>query len=221
MTHGAQILDNPISGERFIFPATAAETDGEVFTFDLVVGPDGRVPGGHVHPKQEERFEILAGVMRFWRGLRSIVAGPGDAVVIPPTTYHRFANAGNEPAHVRVVVRPQLRMKQLFETAVALAEEGRTLRTGMPKPLDLALFMREFREEIEAPVTPGLVRALMAPLAWLGTKRGLDARYRSPQHPITRAPAPVRPGTGRSSGVAPHPSRPSSTRGARRPRSHR
>jgi hypothetical protein len=33
-------------------------------------------------------------------------------------------------------------MEKLFETAVALAEDGRTTRKGMPKPLDLALFVR-------------------------------------------------------------------------------
>ena len=61
-----------------------------------------------------------------------------------------FASAGDEPAVVRVRVTPALRMEELFETVAALAAEGRSLPSGMPKPLDLALFMREFADEVAA-----------------------------------------------------------------------
>jgi hypothetical protein len=79
-------------------------------------------------------------------------------------------------------------MEELFETVAALAAEGRTMRSGLPKPLDLALFMREFREEVAAPVMPGLVQAVMAPLASLAVQRGLGARYEW-QHNLDRVPA--------------------------------
>jgi hypothetical protein len=62
---------------------------------------------------------------------------------------------------------------------VALAEEGRTFRSGLPRPLDLALFMREFEQEVQAPFAARLVRAANAPLAWLADRRGL-ARYQAP-----------------------------------------
>src|SRR5919107_5750197 len=46
MAFSGQVLDNPISGERFIFQQTAGDTDGRLLAFDLVLEPDGRVPGG-------------------------------------------------------------------------------------------------------------------------------------------------------------------------------
>ncbi len=163
--------------------------------------------------------------MKFKQGLRTIIAKPGDTVVVPPGAFHRFASGGDEPAVVRVRVEPALRMEQLYETAVALARQGRTLPSGMPKPLDLALFMREFEQEVQAPFAPGMVRAMMAPLAWLGARRGLDQRYRVLAGPATatRRPTPTHPGAGRVSGARPGPSRPSSSqpaapRTARRPR---
>lgn len=59
-------------------------------------------------------------------------------------------------------------MEELFETAVALAEDGRTTRTGMPKPLDLALFVPEFEQEVQGPFPPvAIQRIALAPLAWL------------------------------------------------------
>ena len=69
-------------------------------------------------------------------------------------------------------------MEQLFDTAVALAQEGRTMRKGIPKPLDLALFTREFEQEVQAAFPPPwLQRLALAPLAWLAKRRGHATRY--------------------------------------------
>jgi quercetin dioxygenase-like cupin family protein len=65
MAFTGQVLDNPISGERFVFHQTASDTGGQLLAFDLVLTPDGHVPGGHVHPVQEERFQVLRGTMKF------------------------------------------------------------------------------------------------------------------------------------------------------------
>jgi quercetin dioxygenase-like cupin family protein len=175
MAHAGQILENPISGEKIIFRQTAADTERELLAFELVLAPGGGVPGAHVHPEQEERFEVVSGTMAFRVGLKRIVAGPGEAVVVPAGRMHRFENAGDEAAHVLVEVRPALEMERLFETVVSLAGEGRCMRSGMPKPLDLALFVREFRREVRAPFPPPLaVRAALAPLAWVAERRGRE-----------------------------------------------
>jgi hypothetical protein len=80
----------------------------------------------------------------------------GAALHTPPRVCQarRARSARDEPAIVRVRVTPALRMEELFETVAALAAEGRTLPSGMPRPLDLALFMREFEQEVAAPVAP-------------------------------------------------------------------
>ena len=193
MAFNGQVIDNPVSGERFVFHTTSGDSGGRRLEFDLVVDPHAKVPGGHVHPGQQESFEVIEGIMKFRKGLRTVTAGPGDLLTVEPGTFHRFANAGDEPALVRVRVEPALRMEELFETVAALAAEGRTLPSGMPKPLDLALFMREFRAEVAAPVAPGLARAVMAPLAAIGQRRGLGERYQR-YHQIPGEPATVQPG---------------------------
>ena len=178
MAHTGQTIENPLSGERITFRKTAADTGGELLAIDLELRPDGHVPGMHVHPNQEERFEVIEGTMRFRKGLKRVTARAGDVVVVPPGVAHKFTNAGDETAKVRVEVRPALRMEDLFETAVALAEEGRTNRKGLPKPLDLALFVREFEQEVQGPFPPAWMQRLaLAPVAWLARKRGRAARY--------------------------------------------
>src|ERR1700712_4926713 len=151
MAYAGQTIENPVSGEKIPFIQTSADTDGELLEIELELTPDGAVPGAHIHPEQEERFEIVEGTMAFRMGMKKIVAGPGEVVTVPAGKIHAFKNAGEETARVRVQIRPALAMETLFETTVALAEDGRTTGNGMPKPLDLALFVREFRREVKAP----------------------------------------------------------------------
>jgi quercetin dioxygenase-like cupin family protein len=178
MAYAGQTIANPVSGERITFMQTARDTAGELLEFELELAPDGHVPGAHVHPEQEERFHVLAGTMKFRRGLRRVVAEAGDTVVVPAGTVHRFANAGDDVARCRVEVVPALDMEQLLETTVELALEGNVTSKGMPKPLHLALFVARFRREVRAPFPPAwIVRGLMSPLAALGRARGHAERY--------------------------------------------
>ncbi|MGH3036769.1 MAG: cupin domain-containing protein [Gaiellaceae bacterium] len=188
-----QTLVNPVSGERITFRATAAETNGELVAIDLELPPRGRVPGPlHLHPLQEERFEVVEGTMRFRLRRERIVAGPGEVVVVPPRAPHDFANHGDRPALVRVEIRPALKMERLFETAVALAEQGRTMLGGIPKPLELALFTREFEQEVQAAVAPRwLQRLALTPLAWLARRRGRELLKARTQPPCERPAAMV------------------------------
>jgi len=182
MAYVGQTLENRASGERITFRRTAAQTGGELVAIDLELPPGRRVPGPlHVHPLQEERFEVLAGTMRFRKGRKRIVARPGEVVVVEASVRHDFANAGDTDAVVRVEVRPALQMERMFETAVRLADQGRTMLGGLPRPLDLALFVREFEDEVRAAFPPRWVqRVALAPLAWIARARGRALSVREP-----------------------------------------
>ena len=144
------------SGETIAFRATSADTDGAYLEIDLYLTPDGHVPGTHVHPAQEERFEILEGTMKFKLGFKTIVAGEGDVVVVPAGSRHRFVKRRGRRRPRSRDGPPALDMEDLFGTTVALAEAGRTNRKGMPKPLDLALVVERFEDEVRAPFPPAL-----------------------------------------------------------------
>ncbi len=182
MAYTGQIIDNPVSGEQIEFLRTAADTNGELLEIELTLAADGRVPGAHVHPEQEERFEVLEGTMKFRLGLRTIVAEAGDTVTVPAGRVHKFTNVGDAPARARVQITPALDMEDLLTTTAELAREDKVLPSGMPKPLHLALFVKRFRREVRAPFPPApIVHALMAPLAALARRRGHDSRYVTPR----------------------------------------
>ena len=173
-----RVIANPLSGEHITISA-AADPGGRVLEWELVLAPGGRVPSSHAHPEQEECFTVVAGQMRFRVGGRRVIAGPGDTVRVPPGTVHHFANAGPGPATVAVQTRPALNMADLLRTAAVLAQDQHAAGRTMPRPLDLALFMRDFEREVRAPYLPAaLVRAVIRPAAWLARRLGLDARYR-------------------------------------------
>lgn len=191
--HGPRVIVNPLSGERITIRDPVA--GDAVLAWELELAPGGKVPSSHAHPEQEERFTVLAGRMRFRVGGRRVVAGPGDTVVVPPGTVHHFANASHRPARVAVLTTPALDMRDLLETAAALAQRQdaaiarvrrllpRTLWWLMPRqlpsPVGLALFMRDFDREVRAPYLPGsLVRAVTGTVAWLATRSGVDRNYR-------------------------------------------
>jgi quercetin dioxygenase-like cupin family protein len=161
-----QTLENPVTGERFAFTDTAASTGGELLAFELALRPGGAVPIPHVHPIQTERFEVVAGLMRFRLGLRRRLAGPGDVVEVAPGVVHGFANAGDDEARVRVEVRPALAMEKMLAEVVAMAQAGRMTRRGLPRNLrDLAVLARTYDREAHAPLlSVGLQRLLLAPL---------------------------------------------------------
>lgn len=189
---GGSVIENPLSGERITILGPGPRADGSVLEWELVLAPGGRVPSSHAHPRQEESFTVLAGQMRFRIGGRRVFAGPGDTVRVPPGTVHHFANAGPEPARVAVQTNPALSMQELLETAAAMARAQHAAARRLPRPLELALFMRDFEREVRAPYLPAaLVGAVIRPLAWLARRRGLDAGYRRLREPGAGRAAPV------------------------------
>jgi quercetin dioxygenase-like cupin family protein len=176
-----RVFHNPISGERIVIRQSGAETGGRLLSFDLFLPPGGHVPAGHVHPVQEERFTVVTGRMRFRLGRKTMLAHPGETVVVPAGSSHWFGNPGAEVAHARVEVRPALRMEELFEATEAIGAAGHMAGTGTPRLPDLAAVLLEFKRELAVPRVPAfLVTAVLVPLAWLGRRRGSRRRSTSP-----------------------------------------
>jgi mannose-6-phosphate isomerase-like protein (cupin superfamily) len=178
MIRAGDVLENPITGERLVFRKTSQETGGEAVVIEAFVKPDGAVAATHVHPYQEERFEVLKGSVGFRLGRKKLVAGPGQRLTVPAGTPHKFWNAGDDVAHFVCEIRPALQFEQLIETMFALAADGKTNRKGMPNPLRLAVIARAHFEDVRLPFPPAwMQRTGLALGAPVGRLLGYGATY--------------------------------------------
>jgi mannose-6-phosphate isomerase-like protein (cupin superfamily) len=185
MIRAGDIIENPVTGERIVFHQTSAETNGEAVVVETFVQPNGFVTAAHVHPMQEERFEIISGRLGLKVGGKEVVADPEETLTIPAGTPHRFWNAGDDEVRFRCTVRPALQFEQLLETMFALAADGKTNRKGMPNLLRLAVIARAHFNVVRLPFPPAFVQRLGLALgAPLGRLLGYAPTYTASGEPL-------------------------------------
>ena len=97
------VLCNPVSGEY----ARVVEHTLERVVGELLAVPGAAVAGPHFHPGQEERFEVIDGVMGYRRDDERGELRSGDAVTVPPGVVHDWWNAGDGDLRARVTVTPR------------------------------------------------------------------------------------------------------------------
>ena len=183
MAKAGDELINPVTGLRTVFRKTAQDCGGELLQVDWIGDPGWTTGPDHVHPRQEERFEVLSGRL----GLRvdgvERIYGVGKVIVAAPGSAHAAWNAGSDDeVHVLVDFRPALRTETAFETLAGLARDGKTNRAGAPRnPLLLALVLHHFEEEIYFVRPPLAVqRVIFGLLARVARLLGYWAEYPYP-----------------------------------------
>jgi quercetin dioxygenase-like cupin family protein len=171
-------LVHPVSGERIVFRKRARDTDGELMEMNLYLGPSGVVATPHVHPYQEERFEVTDGPAMFRIGTEERLVEPGETVVVPPGTPHVWWNPSDREVTTLIQFRPALDTETFFETYFGLAREGRVNKKGLPNPLQMMVLAREYHREMQLPRRQHRVLyPLTFLLAPIGRLLGYRARY--------------------------------------------
>jgi len=117
-------LENGTTGTRLVWRMSARETDGAAVVLEAFLAPNGWVPRRHVHPRQRQRVEVLAGSVGAHVGRRHSVVGAGGRIAVPAGVPHRFWNAGEETAHLVVETAPALGFEPLLESLFAADGDG-------------------------------------------------------------------------------------------------
>jgi mannose-6-phosphate isomerase-like protein (cupin superfamily) len=92
------------------------ESNPDVLLLDARWEPGGNPPLTHLHPGQDERFEVLDGELTVRVGEDERVLAAGDTLEIPRGTAHAMWNAGAAPARASWRVTPALRTEEMFRT---------------------------------------------------------------------------------------------------------
>lgn len=172
MPHQGDRIVNPRTGQEMTFTVLSA---GEL-RIDSVNPPTDLREPAHVHPRQTSGAEVHEGELVFEVDGAIRRLGPGDRIEVPANTPHRFWNEREEPARSVQFFRPALDIASFFQTLFALARDDRLDAKGMPRPLQLAVMVDAFADEIR-PVTPPwpLLRTGAAVVAPIARRRGYSA----------------------------------------------
>jgi quercetin dioxygenase-like cupin family protein len=131
-------------GARIVFRQTASQTNGELLQFDFFLQPRHVIALEHLHPRQEERFQVISGTVRGRMEGKDQQATQGQLVVTPPGMPHVWWNEGPEEAHLLVEFRPALQTENFLAGVFALARRGQADKHGLPGLLQLALLAETF-----------------------------------------------------------------------------
>lgn len=174
-------LTNPATGERGVVRVAPSLENGRLLVSDLFVQPGGAVVGEHIHPNIEEAFTVLRGNVGLKIGEKQMIAPIGERIVVPAGVVHDWWNAGDEEAHVVVEVKPGDRFLEMISNLFGLAQDGKTNKKGMPNPLQLVLFGKEFEDVVVFTKPPrfvfNLMYALLGPIAQMLGYRGSYPKY--------------------------------------------
>jgi quercetin dioxygenase-like cupin family protein len=130
-----RLLVNPATGEE----VTILSEGPEVLVLETRWPRPGHRASTHVHPKLEERFEILEGRAGFRIAGVAHEAGPGDVVVVPSGAAHLAWNASDGPTRVRLEFRPPGRWLEVMEQLFANPDRAATIALLRDYPDELAL----------------------------------------------------------------------------------
>jgi quercetin dioxygenase-like cupin family protein len=198
MAHRGETIENPLTGERMTFLKTTAETNGQSFEFEFVAPPGWSVPE-HIHPHQQERTEVVSGVLSGRVAGEEFRLMPGEVRVVLAGVVHAWRNPSDEEeARFSVEFSPALKMESGFETSWGLARDGKATKAGLPKnPLQLVVLANEHKDEVYLTSAPiPLQKALFAVLGLLAPV-GRLLGYRATYSQYSALEEPTRGGTER------------------------
>jgi mannose-6-phosphate isomerase-like protein (cupin superfamily) len=176
-TNLERTIENPVTGERYTFLATAEETNGELLRVKAEI-PAG-TPGVplHYHLTFTEGFEVLEGRLDLRVGEGHLVLGSDESAMVPLGTAHRFWNAGSKPAIFEAEIRPARKMEQSLRAMVGLARDGKTDDRGVPKNIFELALLYELSESYIVGMPLFLQRGVFGILARLARGRGYDPEF--------------------------------------------
>ncbi len=171
---------NTVQKDAVTFLQTADETNGASTLFDMEAAPGGG-NALHYHKTFAEHFTVVSGELGLQIGKEQFNLKPGQEVVVPIMTLHRWYNRAQQTALVRVELRPgHTGFERSIQIAFGLARDGLTNKQGIPRNL----FHMALLVEMSDTNLPGLFSAI-APLLRLlakwarrkGIERKLLERY--------------------------------------------
>jgi quercetin dioxygenase-like cupin family protein len=161
MANPGDEIVNPRTGQRMRFLQTSKDTNGQLLQIDCFNAPNGAKEPEHIHPFQENRFEVLSGSMMFCIAGNVRQVNAGEAISIPSKVPHFFWNGSDQEVHYIQEFRPALRSELFFETLFGLARDGKLNEQGTANPFLMAVVIPIFWNEIRVTNPPEVIQRIL------------------------------------------------------------
>jgi mannose-6-phosphate isomerase-like protein (cupin superfamily) len=159
----SELLDDPLFHQRYRF-----SRDGDMLRVEIWTDPGGGVLAEHVHPRLEERYQVLEGEVTFRLDREPRRAGAGERLVVPAGVRHSFENTGEGIAHLVVEAEPALELRESIKEGVRLGRAGMLTAGGKPRGLrgliEAAALAHRYRETVVLSSPPPALQRLLFPL---------------------------------------------------------
>lgn len=168
---------------------TVREASAGALEVDAVWTPTPAKPPVHLHPHQDEVFEVSEGELSVEIDGGLHVVRAGESLEIPRGAVHKMWNGGEEPCRALWRIEPALRTEEFFAAVHESRAHARAARGGTITLLGSGPILREFADEFRLPLPPVLARPLLAALSAVARLRGYPRPAGTPSASAAR-PAP-------------------------------
>jgi mannose-6-phosphate isomerase-like protein (cupin superfamily) len=178
MMHSREAIINVRTGQKLYFSKVGKETNGILLEIECISPPSEVKEPEHMHPLQENVFEIISGELHFWINGKMQTGLPGEVVIIPAGIPHYFWNGGETEAHYLQMFRPSLQIDTFFRTYFALARKNKLNKKGLPNLFLISLISLKHQNEIRLIKPPWVLQKIVFNIfAPIGRLLGYKASY--------------------------------------------
>lgn len=170
-------------GESLTFLGLEEQAEGLTLLLENELAP-GSGPPMHVHFQQEESLTVVEGQLGYEiPGQGEKVAGPGETVVFPAGTPHKFWAAGDQVLRCTGYVRPPHNV-EYFLGEIYRSQRERN-EDGRPDDFDAAYLLKRYGREYDMLEIPGFVKGVVFPmLRVVGSLSGKFERFAEGPEPV-------------------------------------
>ncbi|HXD11523.1 MAG TPA: cupin domain-containing protein [Anaerolineales bacterium] len=115
----------PTLKTRAIVVKSAVDKQHDTVIMIAEIGPGESGPPSHIHPSQQETYEVLEGEAEFVLGNKTVLVKQGDKVEIPANTPHTFRNTTNAWLRMQDTHLPALTFEEMMRELHGLVHSGK------------------------------------------------------------------------------------------------
>jgi quercetin dioxygenase-like cupin family protein len=159
------------TGETIAFVKTGKDTEG-AFTEIICTIPAGQEgPPPHIHPLQDEIFEVIEGKLELSAKGKKIVLEEGQSFNVTAKTTHTFSNPLDRETKFRATYKPALDIDyMLVQGFDSLNSQPNPNKPSFQMMVDFDFILKQIHGQYKFAGAPGMIFSILAAIVGLFIK---------------------------------------------------